>query len=285
MRNVLVSGGSGFIGSNIVSLLQKKKYNVTVLDKKKPKNLNVKFIKSDLSNLQKLIKITKKIDYIFHLAGVSDINKVKKIPTITIKDNIISMTNLLESAKVNKTKRFIFASSIYAHGNSGNLYTTSKIAAENIIKNYSLLYKTKYTILRFATAYGTNNRGADVISLFFNNAINNKNIIVHGNGKQTRDFINSKDIAICSLKVLKKRYENKTLTIGNKKKIKIIDIAKLIKRITNTKSKILINKNKKRFDDFDLNKLKKIPPHNYLTFKTKNSLKKDLEKMLKDYQS
>ena len=119
-------------------------------------------------------KLTKNIDYIYHLAGVSDINKVKKMPNQTIKDNIILTANLLEATRINKIKRFIFASSIYAHGKSGNLYTTSKLAAENIIKNYSLLYKIKYTILRYATAYGTNNRGVDVVSLFVKKAIKNK---------------------------------------------------------------------------------------------------------------
>ena len=78
MRNILVTGGSGFIGSNIVDLLVKKNFNVTVIDKKKPKNLKTKFIKSDLSNIKNLKKITKNIDCIYHLAGVSDITKVKK---------------------------------------------------------------------------------------------------------------------------------------------------------------------------------------------------------------
>ena len=205
MKNIIVTGGSGFIGSNIVDLLIKKKFNVTILDKKRPKNLKTKFIKSDLSNIKTLKKITKNIDCIYHLAGVSDVTKVKKIPILTIKDNILLTANLIEAVRINKIKRFIFASSIYVNSKSGNLYTTSKIAAENIIKNYFLLFKTKYTILRFATAYGTNNRGADVISLFMKRALKNKTINVHGNGSQTRYFIHAKDLAACSLQILKKK--------------------------------------------------------------------------------
>ena len=211
------------------------------------------------------------------LAGVSDVTKVKKIPILTIKDNILLTANLIEAVRINKIKRFIFASSIYVNSKSGNLYTTSKIAAENIIKNYFLLFKTKYTILRFATAYGTNNRGADVISLFMKRALKNKTINVHGNGSQTRDFIHAKDLAACSLQILKKKYENKTLTIGNMKKVKIIDLAKLIKKSTRAKSKIKINKKQKRFDDFDLNKIEKIYFKDYLKYKNKISLKKGIE--------
>lgn len=282
MRNILVTGGSGFIGSNIVDLLVKKNFNVTVIDKKKPKNLKTKFIKSDLSNIKNLKKITKNIDCIYHLAGVSDITKVKKMPTLTIKDNIILTVNLLEVVRINKIKRFIFASSIYANSTLGNLYTTSKVAAENIIKNYFLLYNIKYTILRFATAYGTNNRGVDVVSLFIKKALKNKTINVHGNGNQTRDFIHAEDMATCSLKILKKRFENKTITIGNMAKVKIIELAKLIKKCTNTNSKITINKKQKRFDDFDLNKIKKIPASDYLKYKSKYTLKKGIEKLHKE---
>ena len=282
MKNIIVTGGSGFIGSNIVNLLIKKKFNVTILDKKRPKNLKTKFIKSDLSNIKTLKKITKNIDCVYHLAGVSDVTKVKNMPILTIKDNIMLTANLIEAVRVNKIKRFIFASSIYVNSKSGNLYTTSKIAAENIIKNYFLLYKTKYTILRFASAYGTNNRGADVISLFMKRALKNKIINVHGNGSQTRDFIHAEDLAACSLKILNKKYENKTLTIGNMKKVKIIDLAKLIKKSTNTKSKIKINKKQKRFDDFDLNKIEKISFKDYLKYKSKFSLKKGIKKLYRE---
>ncbi len=282
MKNILVTGGSGFIGSNIVNLLIKKKFRVFVIDKKKSLNHKVKFIKLDISNLKRVTKLTKNIDYIYHLAGVSDINKVKKMPNQTIKDNIILTANLLEATRINKIKRFIFASSIYAHGKSGNLYTTSKLAAENIIKNYSLLYKIKYTILRYATAYGTNNRGVDVVSLFVKKAIKNKKINVHSNGKQTRDFIHAEDIAYCSVKALDKKFENKTFTIGNMKKIKIIDLARTIKRCIKTKSIIKTNKKQKRFDDFNLDEIKKIPSKNYFRYKNKYSLKQGIEKLYKE---
>ena len=105
---------------------------------------------------------------------------------------------------------------------------------------------------------------------------------MHGNGNQTRDFIHAEDMAACSLKILKKRFENKTITIGNKAKVKIIELAKLIKKCTNTNSKIIINKNQKRFDDFDLNKIKKIPKSDYLKYKSKYTLKKGIEKLHKE---
>ena len=73
---------------------------------------------------------------------------------------------LIEACRINKIKRFIFASSIYTHGKAGNLYTSSKLAIEQIIKNFNLLFNLSYTILRYSTVYGSNNRGVDVITLF-----------------------------------------------------------------------------------------------------------------------
>tara|TARA_B100000963_G_scaffold234347_1_gene204736 strand:+ start:5542 stop:6387 length:846 start_codon:yes stop_codon:yes gene_type:complete len=280
MKKILVTGGSGFVGSHLTKLLLKKKFKVTVLDIKKPKLKKINFIKSNLSNFTKLKKITKNIDMVFHLAGVSDITKVKSIPLETIKNNILFSSYLLEACRINNVKRFIFASSIYAHGQAGNLYTSSKIATEQIIKNFNLLYNLNYTILRYSTVYGTHNRGVDVITLFINKAKNNKNIKVHGNGLQTRDFVHAEDIANASLHAMNLKYKNKTLTIGQNKNIKIIDLARKIIKLSNSKSKIQKDKANKRQDDFDLNKLKKINKSQFINYKFKYSLEKGIKKLL-----
>ena len=86
------------------------------------------------------------------------------------------------------------------------------------------MYNLKYTVLRYATAYGTNNRGADVISLFLAKALQNKTINVHGDGTQTRDFIHAEDIAQCSIKALNKGFENKIITVGNRKRVSILKL-------------------------------------------------------------
>ncbi len=280
MKNILVTGGSGFVGSHLVNLLVKKKYKVTVIDIKRPKIEKVSYIKSNLSNFEKLKKITKKFDCVYHLAGVSDITKVKSIPIETIKNNILFSSYLIEACRINKVKRFIFASSIYAHGKAGNLYTSSKVATEQIIKNFNLLFNLKYTILRYSTIYGSHNRGVDVITLFTKKARNNKKIKVHGNGLQTRDFVHAEDIARASLYAMNSKYKNKTLTVGHNKKTRIIDLAKKIIKLTNSKSKINKDKANKRQDDFDLSKMPKINKRDFLKYKFKYTLDNGIKNLL-----
>ena len=252
-KNVLVTGGCGFIGSYVVDALIKKKYKVTIFDLIKPKRKDVKFIKGSILNKKLVISSLKNIDFIFHLAAVSDINKVKKIPSETIETNIMGTTNFLEASRKNKVKKFIFASSVYSYGNSGNLYTTSKIASELIIKNYSLLFNLDYTIFRYTTAYGPRNRSVDATSIFVERALKNINLLVFGDGSQKRNYLYVKDLADGSMTGLQKKTKNKIITLASKQNIKIINLARTILKLTKSKSKIILKNNNKRVDDFTSN--------------------------------
>ena len=252
-KNVLVTGGCGFIGSHVVDSLIKKKYKVTIFDLIKPKRKDVKFIKGSILNKKLVTSSLKNIDFIFHLAAVSDINKVKKIPSETIETNIIGTTNFLEASRKNNIKRFIFASSVYSYGNSGNLYTTSKTASELIIKNYSLLFNLDFTIFRYTTAYGPRNRSVDAASIFVERALKNLNLFIFGDGSQKRNYLYVQDLADGSMLGLKDKTKNKIITLASKNNIKIIDLARKILKLTKSKSKIILKKNNKRIDDFTSN--------------------------------
>ena len=277
IKKALVTGGSGFVGSHIVEELVKKNFKVIVLDIQKPKTKNVVFVKNKDFNLKSLKKITKKVDYVFHLSGVSDVNKVKNNSIYTIENNILNTTKLLEACKNSNVKRFFFASSIYAYGNTGNLYTTSKISSELIIKNFSLLYNLNYTIFRYSSIFGSRNRGVDVISIFVNRAIKNLDLIINGDGRQTRNFIDVRRVAKFSLLALKEKYKNKTLTIAAKKGISMKNLAKKIIKFTRSNSKIRIFKKLKRFDDFDYKKISKSIKKNIYFFGINKNFDDDLK--------
>ena len=249
-KNILITGGSCFIGGHVVDALLKNKYQVTILDLNQPKRKDVKFIKGSILDKSIIRSALKNINIVFHLAAVSDITKVKGIPLKTIETNILGTTFLLENARNVNIDRFVFAGSIYSYGTAGNLYTTSKTASELIIKNYKLIYGQKFTILRYATAYGPGNRKVDAVSIFVSRALKNLDLIIHGNGQQKRNYIYAEDLGYGSLAALEEKSTNKTITLAAKKNTKIIDLAKMIIKITKSKSKIVFNKEKRRLDDF-----------------------------------
>jgi len=280
-KNVLITGGSGFIGSYVVDALVENKYKVTILDLNQPKRKDVKFIQGSILDKSIIRSALKNINIIFHLAAVSDITKVKEIPLKTIKTNILGTTFLLEGARNANIDRFVFASSIYSYGAAGNLYTTSKTASELIIKNYKLIYGQKFTILRYATAYGPRNREVDAVSIFVRRALKNLDLIIHGNGQQKRNYIYAEDLGYGSLFALEKKPPNKIITLVSKRDTKIIDLARMIIKITKSKSKIFFDKKKRRLDDFtSLFSYKSNHEKNLMIWRPKYSLEKGLKKYI-----
>ena len=280
-KNVLITGGSGFIGSYVVDALVENKYKVTILDLNQPKRKDVKFIQGSILDKSIIRSALKNINIIFHLAAVSDITKVKEIPLKTIKTNILGTAVLLEGARNANIDRFVFASSIYSYGAAGNLYTTSKTASELIIKNYKLIYGQKFTILRYATAYGPRNREVDAVSIFVRRALKNLDLIIHGNGQQKRNYVCAEDLGYGSLFALEKKATNKIITLVSKRDTKIIDLARMIIKITKSKSKIFFDKKKRRLDDFtSVFSYKSNHEKNLMIWRPKYSLEKGLKKYI-----
>ena len=280
-KNVLVTGGSGFIGSHVVDFLVKKKYNVTTFDLSPPIRKNIKFIRGNILDKNCLQFALKNIDFVFHLAAVSDINKVKGIPVKTINTNILGTTYLLEASRNKNVKRFIFASSVYSFGTAGNLYTTSKISSELLIKNYRLLFGQNFTILRYSTAYGPRSREVDAVSIFVERALKNLDIVIFGDGQQKRNYLHVEDLAKGSMMALKQKTKNKIITLASKNNIKMFDLARTIIRLTRSSSKIKFNKKNKRFDDFTSNYPYKNNNEGIINWKPKYSLKKGLEQYIR----
>ena len=281
-KNILVTGGSGFIGSHVVDALLKRKYKVTIFDLETPKRKDVKFIKGSLLNKDLVKFALKKINSVFHLAAVSDINKVKSIPVKTVETNILGTTIILEASRNLNVDRFIFAGSVYSYSSAGNLYKTSKTASELIIKNYQLLFGRKFTILRYATAFGPRNRNVDAISIFVKKALKNQDLVIHGNGQQKRNYVYVEDLAEGSMIALKEKTKNKVITLASNQNVSIFNLAKIIIKLTKSKSRIIFDKKNRRIDDFDSYYIyNKKNLSNSISWKPKNDLKNGLKKYIK----
>jgi UDP-glucose 4-epimerase len=247
--NILVTGGSGFIGSHVVDKLIDAGHRVRVLDIRKPSHRrDVEYFKGDITSEKDIRKSLAGIEAVCHIAAFSDINLVKDNPLLTVKYNILGTAYLLEECRKQKVKRFILASTVFAYDERGHLYTTSKVASELLCRNYQTLYNLPYTVLRYGTAYGPRNRGDDAISLFVKKALNGENLIIHGTGEQKRNFTYVEDLALGTVAALAPVAENKVYTLVGKRSTSIKELAEIIRRVVN--SRIAIEYDTAREDDY-----------------------------------
>ena len=142
------------------------------------------------------------------------------------------------------------------------------------------MYNLNYTIFRYSSIFGSRNRGVDVISIFVNRAIKNLDLILNGDGRQTRNFIDVKRVAQFSILALKEKYKNKILTIASKKDISMKNLAKKIIKFTRSDSKIRILRKFKRFDDFDYKKISKSIKKNIYFFGINKNFDDDLKNFI-----
>lgn len=247
---ILVTGGSGFIGSHVVDKLVEAGHKVRILDIKEPYRNDVDFVRGDIASRQDVSKGIAGMEIVYHIAAFSNINLVKDNPIRTVEYNILGTAYLLEESVKKGIKRFLLASSVYAHSERGHLYTTSKLASEMLCRDYHTLYSLPYTILRYGTAYGPRSREADVISIFVAKALENKEIVIRGLGDQKRNFIYVEDIALGSVAALKEIGKNKTYIIAGIDTVSIKEIANRVKKLLNDRINIRIDASGEREDDY-----------------------------------
>lgn len=222
---ILVTGGCGFIGSHITDALIDKKHKVVVMDNLSSgnlKNLNSKaeFIKGDITNRDDIEAIFNRfpIDAVCHHAAQISVAVSMENPLFDVNTNIIGIINLLQACSKYKVKRFVFASSAAIYGNPVYLpideehpkyplsfYGLSKFTSEQCIRIFAENNDMTYGILRYANVYGPRQKAegeGGVVAVFMNRMVEKKDCYIHGDGKQTRDFIYVKDIASANVKAL-----------------------------------------------------------------------------------
>lgn len=262
--NILVTGGAGFIGSHLCEkLLEKnkvicadnlvtgKKENVKLL----LKNPNFTFIEHDVS---KPLEIDHKLDEIYHLASPASPIDYQKLPIETMMANSLGTLNILNLAKGENAK-FLLASTSEVYGDPEkhpqsedywghvnpagprSCYDESKRFAEVLALAYHRMHDIDVRIARIFNTYGPRMRENDgrAIPNFVTQALNNKPVTVYGNGKQTRSFCYISDMIKGLVKLMQSNHVGEHFNIGNPDERRIIDVAKMIKEMTKSSSKIV----------------------------------------------
>lgn len=247
---IAITGGSGFIGTHLVDLL-KDEHEILILDRNHSSNQNVDFIECDLLETEKISNVLEGSDIVIHLAAAVGVKLTEENPLHTLNVNIQGTHNVLESCKKNNVKKIIFASSSEIYGEATHIpiketdppmpitnYGVSKITSEEYVKAYATTSSMKYSILRFFNAYGPGQSSSFVMSEFISKAIENKTIAIHGNGEQLRAFCHVSDI-VNGINLCLANGHNEIFNIGNNKEpITIFELAKTIKKITESSSEI-----------------------------------------------
>ncbi len=284
MKEILVTGASGFIGSHVSDFLTKKGLKVVLFDKKisRYKQQNQKMVLGNINNLKDLNKATKNIHTIFHFAATSDLNQANAEPFKTVENNIMGTVKILKICIKNKVKKIIFASSIYARSEQGGIYSTSKLSSEMIIERLCKKFKLKYVILRFGTVYGERANKFNTVQNFVNDAKKKLEIFRETKGNEVRSYIHVRDVAKIAFRSTKKKYENGYYNIFGGEKIMV---KKLLSIIKNKIPKLKIHYSKHDSKKYNY----KINPFTYKLRKGKNirlkkyvSVQNGINKLIKE---
>lgn len=240
--NILVTGGSGFLGSHVADALSDAGHIVTVFDRTESPYLRHDQAMSvgDLMDPQHLNRIVKNNDVVYHFAGIADIDECKIKPVDTVQINVVGTVNLLEACRKSEIKRFVFASSSYVYSDAGYFYRTSKQACESFIENYNELYGLKYTCLRYGSLYGPRADDRNSIYRLVKQALENNKIVYQGSGDELREFIHVWDAAQSSVKILDTQYENTYITLTGKEKMRYADLLEMINEMLGNSVEIKI---------------------------------------------
>ncbi len=251
-KKYLVTGGAGFIGSNLVDALIKAGHNVTVIDnfatgKKENLNPKAKFFEADIRNLAQISPHFKNIDGVFHVAALPRVQPSIADPITPNETNITGTLNVLWAAKNAGVKRVVYSSSSSAYGDSQELplketlrpnpmspYALQKYVGEEYSRLFSRLYGIETVSLRYFNVYGPRmiSSGAYVtaIKIFLSQKKAGEPLTIVGDGEQTRDFTNVADVVRANMLSIKSAQvgRGEVINIGPGKIYSINQIAKII---------------------------------------------------------
>lgn len=256
----LVTGGSGFIGSNLVRLLLEKGWKVRILDDFSTGNrtningLDIEIIEGDICDIEAAKMACVGIDVVFHLAASVGRQRSIDNPQLDSTINLIGTINVLEAMRVNNVKRIVYSSSAAIFGelmtptidedhpqNADSPYGVSKLAAEKMILAYSGIYDIQGICLRYFNIYGVNQRFdtyGNVIPIFAKRIFSSEKVIIYGDGEQTRDFVNVKDVAKANFLAATKAKDTGVFNLGSGDSITINKLAKMMQKISGVKADI-----------------------------------------------
>ncbi len=239
---VVITGGSGFIGSHVVDHLCDAGHDVAVIDLRPPHRDDVGHLPVDIGDMDGLLRATEGADAVFHLAAVSDVNVVAGDPVLATDLNVLCTARVWDACRRNGVGRVVLASTVWVYagapggagdppleessafllpGCGSHLYTSSKVAAELMAHSYHALYGQEFTILRYGIPYGPRMRDALVIPRFVRMALAGEPITIDGDGSQFRNYVYVEDLAAAHVLALGEAGANEVFNLEGAEPISV----------------------------------------------------------------
>ena len=237
IKDVLVFGGAGFLGSYLVEELISRNYNVTIADINKSEiNKKVNWLKCDISDKKEIENIfkSKHFDIIYNLAGFANLDSAVQDPITTIQLNVLGNIYIIDSCLKYNISKFIFASSAYAVSNKGSFYGISKLASEKIIEEYNNKYNLQFVILRYGSVYSQRDYNNNYIYNLVKEALLTKQINHKGDGNEIREYIHAADAAKLSVDVIESNaFDNIHVILTGTERMQRKELFQMINEILN----------------------------------------------------
>jgi len=229
---VAVTGGSGFLGSYVVDELIKRGFEVMIIDQKPSVwHADIEYKCLDISDSEQLAGIFEGVDYVYHFAGLADLNDSLEKPRMAIELNVVGTFNVLEACVKAGVSKILYASSAYVFSTKGAMYGASKRSAELIVEEFSRSFSLPYTIIRYGSVYGERADSSNRIYRLLIQALTDNKIDFLGDGSEVREYIHASDAAKLSVDLLGEEFLNSHVILTGVEKYSYKDLLMLIKEI------------------------------------------------------
>ncbi len=254
---IIVTGGSGFIGSHVADTLAARGHEVCIYDLDSPQHTTAcEFVRGDTRDVDRLTKTIRPGDMIYHLAAEANVNRFFESPLFSNENTSHSALCVLEAARRTGASRVLLASTEWVYGSANgdedsviteecayasapdHLYTCAKIAAELFCVGYRNLYGVEYTIMRYGIPFGERGRAETVTPTFIRRILRDETIRIHGDGSQYRQFIYVRDLAEGNAACLHENARNQVFNLNGKEKITVLQVVNALERILGKKARM-----------------------------------------------
>ena len=229
-ENVLVLGGSGFLGSHVADALTDAGYKVRIFDLDASPYLSKdqEMVVGDLLDADAVLKAAQGCTYVYNFAGVADIHDAQQRPLATAQANVIGNIHALEAAHAAGARRFVLASTVYVYSEAGSFYRASKQAAERFVESYNERYGLPFSIVRYGSLYGRRADERNGIYRFLRQALIEKHIEYEGSEDAMREYIHVTDAARLSVRILDDTYANRHLILTGQERMAVKNLMRMI---------------------------------------------------------